>query len=145
MLLEQRQPSPLHSFLSAPEHRLINQRVAIKKELIIYLLSRDAADLRRKGMISQASVQCGVPLAECWTFPLRASTTSCAGWMPISLYPSKQLILPGVEVIQEINQENAVHACSFWRKQSPAKEYPQPLLNMLLLLTFTFFTLKIVS
>lgn len=96
-------------------------------------------------MTSQASVQSGAPLAECWTFPLRASTTSRAGWVLMSLYPLEQLILLGVEVMQEINQENAVRACNFWKKQSPAKEYPQPLLNMLLLLTFTFFTLKVVN
>lgn len=149
MQLEQRQPSPLHALLSAPAHRLINQRVVIKRGLFIYLLSRDAVDLRRKGMTFQASVHSGISLAEGWTFPLRASTTSCAGWGPMCLCPwgssSYQTSYQKVEVIQEINQENSAHDCHFWRKHSPAKQYSQPLLNTLLLLTFTFFTLKIVN
>lgn len=46
-------------------------------------------------MTFQVSVQSGVPFAECWRFPLRATTTSCAGWVPMGLCPSEQLILPG--------------------------------------------------
>lgn len=64
MLVEQRQPPPLHTPLSAPACRLSKRSVVIKRGLIIYLLSRDAVDLRRKGMTSQALVQLGAPLAE---------------------------------------------------------------------------------
>lgn len=45
-------------------------------------------------MTSQASVQSGDPPSEGWTFPLRASTTSCPGGVTMSLHPSDKLILP---------------------------------------------------
>lgn len=63
-LVEQRQPPPLHTLVSAPACRLSKRSVVIKRWLIIHLLSRDAVDLRRKRMTSQALVQSGAPLAE---------------------------------------------------------------------------------
>lgn len=144
MLVEQRQPPPLHTLLSAPACRLSKRSVVIKRGLIIYLLSRDAVDLRRKGMTSQALVQLGAPLAEWWTFLLRASITSCAEWVTMSLCPLEE-----AHATRSWKLFSKCHGCcsclSPLEEAESSERVLQPLLNMLLLVAFTFFTVEIVN